>query len=196
MTIALKGMIRGDDARFQFHSGFFRRSRSRFGNQMKKEISSELTLTSQLTNLSTRCRIINISVPRCDGPRVGTGSGDKDIVSIRVIKIAYAHTPPCRPRLRCVNPLLPSLPPSLHAILPSFSAVAELRSCEVIADVCTRNPINELAVTTGDDDDDDRAVVLCSSSGSHFAVVVVVRFDGAVALYLLTERASDGFMVV
>ena len=90
----------------------------------------------------------------------------------------------------------PSLPPSLHAILPSFSAVAELRSCEVIADVCTRNPINELAVTTGDDDDDDRAVVLCSSSGSHFAVVVVVRFDGAVALYLLTERASDGFMVV
>ena len=71
-----------------------------------------------------------LSVSRCEGSRVARG--DKDMVSFRVTKNAYAselaHLLAVLACLRYVSQSPPSIPPCHPSSLPSFSAIAELRS--------------------------------------------------------------------
>ena len=119
---------------------------------------------------------------------------DKDMHGVRRYASLKMRTPqssrtslPSSPALR--QSKSPPLPTSLPSFLPSFSAIAELRSHLRRLHEKSYQPTNELASGAhGGDDNDEHVVALCSS-GSHFAFFAPLSLGA-----LFADR--DGFMVV
>ena len=115
---------------------------------------------------------------------------DKDMHGVRRYASLKMRTPQSsRTSLPSSPALRQSKSPPLPTSLPSFLRSQQLQSCEVISDVCTRNPINQRTNSPAA----RTAAMTTTNTSRHYAAAGAISPSSPLsllALYLLTETVS------